>query len=176
MDCNYTEQYASYPFEVTFTPSREIYAEIIWNLSKINKVLAIVFAAISVEFTGAAIFAPDFFSIFMLRFCVAMSVDYFTAHKRYARRKIKLLKQLYDGELPQVTIRFGARIYGEDRNNTSYFDYAKIKKVYSLKHSYVLLFEARQWVYISRNDFTKGTFEEFKAFLQEKRPDLTIPQ
>ena len=55
-------------------------------------------------------------------------------------------------------------------------EYRKICKVVRLKHSYVLMIGKRNGVMLDPNGFTKGNFEDFKRFLQEKRPDLTVPE
>ena len=55
-------------------------------------------------------------------------------------------------------------------------EYHQIQKVVHLKHSYVLMLGKTNGVIIYPDCFTKGTFEEFKQFLREKRPDLTVPE
>ena len=55
-------------------------------------------------------------------------------------------------------------------------EYRKIVRVLRLKHSYVLMIGKRNGVMLDPKGFTKGAFEEFKHFLREKRPDLTIPE
>jgi hypothetical protein len=55
-------------------------------------------------------------------------------------------------------------------------EYRKIVRVVRLKHSYLLMTSRRTGVLLDPNGFTKGTFEEFKQFLRQKRPDLTIPE
>lgn len=55
-------------------------------------------------------------------------------------------------------------------------EYCKIVRVVRLKHSYVLMMGKRNGLILDSNAFTKGTFEEFKQFIREKRPDLNIPE
>lgn len=176
MDNTYREHEDSWLFVATFTLSQEIYEELFQKLVPRNQVFAILFTVFSLLFAVFTVFSPDPLCIIMFLVCVTLAISFFTASKRLAKNKIRLMKQHYDGFLPLATICFGERILCKDQDHTSYYDYAKIKNVYSLKHSYALLFETKEAVFLSRNDFTKGTFEEFKAFLQEKRPDLNIPQ
>ena len=56
------------------------------------------------------------------------------------------------------------------------WEYSDISKIYRLKHSYDLVKTERLSLIVDPNGFTQGTFEDFKKFLKEKRPDLTVPE
>ena len=53
-------------------------------------------------------------------------------------------------------------------------DYRKIVKTIRLKHSYALMTGKRNAVLIKPDAFTKGMFEQFRAFLGEKCPGIQI--
>ena len=55
-------------------------------------------------------------------------------------------------------------------------EYRRVVKVVRLKHSYCLMTSKRTAIMLRDDAFTKGTFEEFKQFLREKYPHLTIPE
>ena len=56
------------------------------------------------------------------------------------------------------------------------WQYSEINEVRNIGHSYELMRDKRMSIMLDPNGFTKGTFSEFKQFLREKRPDLTIPE
>ena len=75
---------------------------------------------------------------------------------------------------PESIVWFGDWIETNDAGNARIkFEYSQIHKVYSLKSRYVLVIK-NQMLILDRNGFCKGTFEEFKQFLREKRSDLTV--
>lgn len=76
----------------------------------------------------------------------------------------------------ESVIRFGEKIVIAESQMELTLDYQTIVRVVRLKHSYVLMNSRRTGVMLDVNGFTKGTFEQFKQFLREKRPDLKIPE
>ena len=79
------------------------------------------------------------------------------------------------GNAPECVALFGDLILSNMGDQEGY-DYSRIRKVVSLKHSYVIYIDKRSSIPLSRDGFTKGDFAAFKAFLKEKRPDLKIPE
>ena len=79
------------------------------------------------------------------------------------------------GQNPECVALFGDLILSNMGDQEGY-DYSRIRKVVSLKHSYVIYIDKRISIPVTRDGFTKGDFESFKAFLKEKRPDLKIPK
>jgi glycosyltransferase involved in cell wall biosynthesis len=92
------------------------------------------------------------------------------------RKAYKKEKAFYDGVIPELTTRFGENIYISNTAASRTMEFHRIKKVYSLKYSYCLRFTDDTVLMLGRENFTKGTFLEFKQFLREKRPDLKIPE
>ena len=85
-------------------------------------------------------------------------------------------KKQNDGVQPEVVVSFGDAIEVREGMVHLTIEYRKIKKVVRLRHSYLLMNSRRGGIMIDPEKFTKGTFEEFKQFLREKRPDLVIPE
>ena len=108
---------------------------------------------------------------------VLMTIFASVMPKMVARRGMKMLLAASNGDPIVQQRQFGERIVSHTLNSVSTFDYAQIKKVYSLKSCYALVFAQNSAVIVlSRDGFTKGTFSEFKQFLRTKRPDLKIPE
>ena len=84
-------------------------------------------------------------------------------------------KKQNDGVLPETVITFGDIIEIHEGMMHVTVEYRKIVRVVQLKHSYVLMIGKRNGVILDPNGFTKGTFEEFKQFLRQVRPDLNLP-
>ena len=94
----------------------------------------------------------------------------------YAWSALRASKKQNDGIMPATIITFGDIIELREGMVHITVEYRKIVKVLRLKHSYMLMTGKRNGVMLDPNGFTQGTFEEFKQFLREKRPDLKIPE
>ena len=117
-----------------------------------------------------------------------------TTPRRTARRVIKNFKNMYKVDAVEATTRFGDKIvYTLQGAETCEYDYSAIKKVISAKGSYILSFKMKvpvesmtqgktdyvtkkSTISLTRDGFTKGSFEDFKKFLAEKCPDVKIPE
>jgi len=86
----------------------------------------------------------------------------------------EIIKQ-NNGQNPECIALFGDLIL-TNMGDPEGYTYDRIRKVVSLKHSYVVYIDKRVSIPVTRDGFTKGDFEGFKAFLKEKRPDLKIPE
>lgn len=93
-----------------------------------------------------------------------------------ARKAMKQHKVANHGHVSGNVIRFGEKIWMEGVDFTRTWEYHNLAKVYSLKYCYCLRFVDKSGFMLSRDNFTKGTFAEFKQFLRTKRPDLKIPE
>ena len=94
----------------------------------------------------------------------------------YAWAVIRQDKKKNNGKICESVIRFGEKITVSEPKMELTLDYETIVRVVRLKHSYVLMNSRRTGIMLDTSSFTKGTFEEFKQFLREKRPDLKIPE
>ena len=95
----------------------------------------------------------------------------------YAWSMIRNTKKQNDGILPETRVVFS-------EENIQMFEgmvhltieYRKITKGIRLKHSYALMTGKRNAVLIKPDAFTKGSFKEFRAFLAEKCPGISIAE
>ena len=104
---------------------------------------------------------------------VFTAVYFFPDYYAWATRRNA--KKQNDNVLPETVITFGDTIEIHEGMVSLTLEYRKIQKVVRLKHSYVLMNGKRTGIMFLEDGFTKGTFEEFKQFLQEKCPGLTVP-
>lgn len=72
-------------------------------------------------------------------------------------------------------VTFGENIEIQEGSLRVTWNYADITSVARWKYTVELRKSKNLAVMLSPDGFTEGTFEKFKAFLREKRPDLTIP-
>ena len=83
-------------------------------------------------------------------------------------------KKQNDGILPETVVTFGDAIEMHEGMVHLTIEYRKIVRTIRLKHSYMLMLGKRNGIMLDPNGFTKGSFAEFKQFLQEKCPGLTV--
>ena len=118
----------------------------------------------------------DLFSVFVAVVVIALIVMVAKRPVKSANTSYKKLLAYYDNVMPVYRIYFGDKIIIETPDCTSTIEYRKIEKILSLKYGYVICDKKPSFFILSRGGFTKGTFEEFKQFLREKCPELTVPE
>ena len=89
---------------------------------------------------------------------------------------LRALRKKNGGELPEAVVTVSDQIVYQSGSEKTVYDFADLTNAVRLKYCYKLRFTERRSLLIDPNSFTKGTFEEFKQFLREKRPDLVIPE
>ena len=94
----------------------------------------------------------------------------------YAWATLRNVKKQNDGVLPETVVTFADTIEMREGMVHLTIEFRKIEKIVRLKNSYVLMNGKRTGIILDPDGFTKGTFEDFKQFLREKRPDLEIPE
>ena len=117
-----------------------------------------------------------------------------TTPRRTARRVIKNYKGMYKVDAVEATTQFGDKIvYTLQGTDPCEHDYTCIKKVISTRNCYLLGFQKRVVVdvdprgkehygnkrgnlILTRDGFTQGDFDSFKAYLREKCPKVKIPE
>ena len=117
-----------------------------------------------------------------------------TAPRRTARRVIKDFKRVYKVECVECTTQVGDSIvYTLQGSEPCEYGFDCIKKVVSAKNCYLLCFRKRVVaevdssgkphyitkkgnLILTREGFTQGSFESFKAYLREKCPGVKIPE
>ena len=95
---------------------------------------------------------------------------------RVAKKVYKSRAKYNDGVMLPTTVRFGDRIVFQDQNNSATADYEKIKKIRFVKEGFMMDMQENMFYFSAIDQFTKGSMEELKQFLRQKRPDLKIPE
>ena len=165
-------------FEIQFTPTHKMIAE---NVRKYGAgpriptviVCSILFAAI-IFYLCVAGFWEDMRG-FVITLLIVEVIVFFIPHIM-AGLRCATARKLNNGKLFDAVITVSETIdYSEGPTNL-HCEFAELTGAVRLKYSYKLRFTERRSLLIDPDGFTKGTFEEFKQFLREKRPDLVIPE
>ena len=166
-------------FENQYAPDEKLLRELCGRSSMARRIVFIVIFAVLASRFVLLIWALGITLISggALLMCIGYLIWLVVDPYLRARRSIKETKAFYDGQYPEYRITLTDETI-ECRRQESYFSlsYQKIDKVYCWRHSVVLQAGKSSRVVLSKTGFTKGTFEEFKQFLREKRPDLKIPE
>ncbi len=164
-----------YCFENVGTPDRRPLTEVQYRLaSKVTWILTGVYLLLGFWFLEDYLWGYGFLlgPVFFFGGAIYLALLPYIRVRKSWKQNLKF----HNGTLPVNTTRFGEKIRIENETSSMTWEYRHLKKVYSLKYSYCLLFTDKTALYLDRANFTKGTFEEFKQFLREKRPDLKIPE
>ena len=92
----------------------------------------------------------------------------------YAWLTLRNVRKQYDGIQPETVVTFGDTIKIHEGIASYTIEYHKLIRTIRLKHGYLIMIGKRNGFLLDPNGFTKGTFEDLKKFLAEKRPDLSI--
>ena len=164
-------------FTCEFIPTARILAGRIKKYEKPRWILMMVLGAALLGFMIFNIVASGVFLFWLgyLLFAVVFLVSgiFFPEINGWiAARKFKKSKK---GE-NIYRLSFGEWIEVSHCGKEASFDYEDIVAVCRLKHSYELIRKNKRSLIVEPNSFTQGTFADFKVFLQEQCPDLTIPE
>lgn len=108
-------------------------------------------------------------------YLVFMIVQFFP--RIFAWSSLRNAKKQNDGVLPETRVIFteeNIRIFEGMVHLT--VEYRKVTKAIRLKHSYAVMTGKRTAVLLKPDAFTKGSFKEFRAFLSEKCPGISIAE
>ena len=167
-------------FECEFTPTVKMIAARVRKYSEARYafllILAIgLFAYIAINAVFTSIFLGfDIFWVKMLLVALAFLVATIFFPRVNAYFSVRNYKKDVDGGIYKIA--FGEHIELFQGSSRVIWEYKDINKIYHLKYSYELVKSKRMAMFLDPNGFTKGNFEDFKRFLKEKRPDLTIPE
>ena len=166
-------------FENQNTITRMQLVELYKNQYKAANTKFVIFS--SVLFLGYLLFCCflrvfDFSILMVIVALIAVVLRVMKRPVKNANTSFEKLLAYYDDVMPVNRVQFGDKIIVEAPDRTSTIEYRKIDKILSLKHGYVIFDKRTNFFILSRDGFTKGTFEEFKQFLREKCPHVTIPE
>lgn len=91
-----------------------------------------------------------------------------------AKRQIRRYRKELNTDLYRIS--FGDTIEIQQGSVRITWDYGNIRQVAHWKYTFELQKSRNLALMVTPGGFTKGTFSEFREFLREKRPDLTIPE
>lgn len=169
-------------FECRYQPTEELSREAIratrpgWQI-----VFVVIYALLGLRTLGMILVTTLLFGyvepyavLVLLLFLGALL--YFSFRPRLmAKRQIRRIRDFFDGQMPEYQIRFTRdHIINAAAGNEHRIPYAKLNKVWHTKHILILGVDKVTSVAIPKNSFTKGSYEEFLAFLRAKCPDLKI--
>ena len=165
-------------FEVRYLASFPMMLEFYKKSMKIARIFQVVVCTLSWAYF-VAISIRDGILFFMLPTLLGMALIYtllwFVPHG-ITWLSLHRAKKQYEGIMPETVVTFADMIQLSEGMVQITVEYRKILCVERWKNSYMLMTGKRNGVMLDPNGFTQGTFEEFKQFLREKRPDLTIPE
>lgn len=93
-----------------------------------------------------------------------------------ANKREKTFMELY-GRIPEgQTLFFDDHIFSFSETDKSELniEYQKIKKIKQSKNYYMLYITKKVFVFVDKNNFEKGTCEEFENFIKEKAVNAKI--
>lgn len=109
--------------------------------------------------------------LYVLAAFLVTRIPLWTARSGY-KQKLKY----YGGTMPTSITTFGDVIQLQDIDSNLTIPYDKLRKVVFLPDCIALYQGKHRAVGIPNREFTKGSMEELKALLRQKRPDLKIPE
>ena len=92
-----------------------------------------------------------------------------------ANRAFQNRMKYYNGEIPELTARFGDKLVLEDADSLHTFSYDKITRIHFREDALAVVIAKDRAVCIPVQEFTRGSMPELKQFLRQKCPDLKIP-
>ncbi len=112
--------------------------------------------------------------LFMLLCACAILLYGIFSPELMAKAQLRRYRNELGTDLYRVT--FGENIEIQEGSLRITWNYGDITNVAHWKYTFELQKSKNLAIMLSPDGFTRGTFSEFKAFLREKRPDLTIPE
>ncbi len=113
----------------------------------------------------------------VLLFSAAYLISLFFRHRIYSRRYMNNLRNFYNGTVPETIHRFTEdTIYSIFGTQTFHVPIVKVDKLQITAHLLILYVGKTHRMTLKKDSFTKGTYEEFLAFLRTRCPELKIPE
>lgn len=164
-------------FEIRFTTNQKILREFYRKIGTgprypVVAAMVLFLAAMVLYSLSAGIFsqvAPTFGC------CALIFLVVFFLPWLMAWNILRAAKANNGGRVPETVLTVGDTIQMDEGMVHLTLEYAQLKRVLHLKHSYVLMLNRRNGILLDPQGFTKGSFAEFKQHLRSARPDLTIP-
>lgn len=172
------KQLMEHEFEIHFVPTHRMLAENIRKYGvgpRIPTVILCTIVYVLIIFYICQSGLWERMKDFVLILLAVEMVVFFLPHILVWLRQITV-KKMNGGGYPEAVITVDDAITYQEGPWKECFDFAALTGAVRLKNSYKLRFQNRKSLLLAPDGFTKGTFEGFKQFLREKRPDLKIPE
>ena len=166
------------PFEIRYTPNYKMIEENARKYGIGPRIPTVI--VVSVCFVLLGIF-NSFMGIWekmwrLMAIFTGVEVILFFLPNIFTILALRALRKKNGGELPEAVVTISDQIVCQSGSEKTVYDFADLTNAVRLKYCYKLRFTERRSLLIDPCAFTKGTFEEFKQFLREKRPGLVIPE
>ena len=164
-----------YQIEFVGVDTLALYRKVYWHMSLRSRLInlalfgaAFLWATVKYRGTGSSLYL-------ILAVLYVLMGAWFQLGPWYAAKKAyESCTKYNDGVMLPTTVRFGDRIVFQDSNNSITADYDKIKKIHFMKEGMVMDMQENRLHFSAIDRFTKGSMEELKELLHDKRPDLKI--
>lgn len=166
-------------FENRVTLTTAMAEEFVWSALKPMRIAVRIVTAVYVLWLAGQLLlasAGDPFD-WVMAVCCGIIVVFLWIYPRMAAHKgVRRVRESSGGVMPETVVYFGDTIESHEADGVKHYSYGDILEVRSLKRSYMLTVGKNTGLPLSREGFVQGSFAEFKKFLRQKRPDLTIPE
>ena len=115
-------------------------------------------------------------TIAVIKYCVAIAYAIFLYFRPWmaAAKVMKDKQRFYETDAVSSVTKFGDVILDETKRQTSTVPYDKIAEIFISKNVIVLEDITKADLIMDKSNFTKGNFEEFLKFIQEKCPQAKV--
>ena len=158
-------------FENIYTDTLETLEEMNQNLYAQNqKHYTWIFGVFSVIFLLLGLLADIKFLLYCLVF-LSLLIYYRQLHKRAAKQQLSAALAFYDGEMPTQIVRITEdTLYYINGCQSFCVPLRKLSRATVTKNGLIIRAGYYFQFYLSKNAFTRGTYEDFLEFLKEKCP------
>ena len=163
-------------FEVKTEYREEQLAAFFGKCLRFRKLMLGVYALLISLWIVESILYRSMYFLMLCAIVLAMAIWLYRRPKSLAKKMVKQELEFADSDRVIATVTFAEEIHSTASRGTSIIPYDKIKSIYHTKYGVVLLDVRNRFVLLDKTGFTKGTFEEFLPFIQEKCPQLKLPK
>ena len=148
------------------------YYRYIWR----KRITAVVIFAVLGAALLAVHFLTDNYHLFAGIWGIAYAIWLYFRPWMVAGKKVRIEAENDGTETVESVTKFGDEILDETKHLTARVYYNELKAIHISNHVIVLQDNRKMDLILDKNGFTKGTFEEFLPFIQEKCPQLNLPK
>ena len=106
--------------------------------------------------------------------CVVVAGLIWQLPRMIANRAFRNRMKYYNGDIPELTARFGDNLVLEDADSLHTFSYDKITRIHFQEDALVIVIAKEKALCVPVREFTRGSTPELKQFLRERCPNTKI--